>query len=343
MEKIKTSPTQIDLVGSCPRRWYLRYRMRLPVDSTKATTLGDVGHGVCERWYDQLELYPEGWEEPVNRFTGKKEGRKISKIEQAIVQKLVAEAVENGMLTRLPGGEVEKEFKFNALEFEDYNVTLRGFIDYFSAPAARIEDHKFCKAFKWYGKEKLKKAIAMNAYAYAAFDQGLVPKDRTIWIRYNLFCKDPNKPKTKPVEVELSWEMVENFWKRNIEPRLKDMVLYSKNADTYNDVPCAEDRRNACSSYGQTCPFFGICEGQETPEQYKERKDGSVIENRKDKYASLMKGETLIVNQEKEKKMQGFNDMVKNSKRAAAPGEGLPPQQKQRMPWYNESITTYSE
>lgn len=346
--KMKTSASQVDLLRSCPRRWYFRYELKLPEEKSKNTILGDIGHGVCERWYPDEELYPEGWHLCRNRWTGELTGDSINKAEQALVQKLVDQAIKDGMLVRLPEGEVEKELKFKCLNFEDYAVTFGGFLDYFSAPAKHIEDHKFCKSFRWYGKKKLENATAMNAYAYAAYVEGWIPKEESVWLRYNLFRKDPKSPKIQPVEVEVDWPKVEAYWEKNILPAIRDMVLYRKNAGSYNDVPVAEDRKNACRAFGKTCDFFDICEGKETPDQHRSRHNGSVIENRKNEYQSLLMGETLKVT--KENKMTGFNSMIKNAGRApvAQPVQAQAPvpqpvqaqapvteANRRQMPWYN--------
>jgi hypothetical protein len=291
--------------------------VKLKEPDPKNTILGTIGHGVCERWYLKEEMYPEDWHLSRNRWTNEPDGKSINNQEQALVKALIAHAIDDGTLTRLPDGEVEKEINFHAIDYEGYQVTFNGFIDYFSTYAAEVQDHKFCKTFKYHGKAKLKKAVAMNAYAFAAYEMGWVTKQDNIRNRYNLFRKDPLAPKIKRVEVERTYVEVKQFWEQNILPTIKDMVLYRKNAKGVFDVPGATNPREACNAFGMICPFFDICSGKETAVDYNNRKDGASLEAKKARQNNTL---SMLGGNQKENKSMNFMDRMK----AGDPGKEVP-------------------
>ena len=122
-----------------------------------------MGHGICENHLLSKTLYPEGWEFPVNRFTGERSENGINRLEQSLVKALITHAIDNGILIRQPDGEVEKEFGDllgTVDEIEGVKIKMIGFLDYFYEN--HIDDHKFIgpNSGRYYNKKKLKNAVA---------------------------------------------------------------------------------------------------------------------------------------------------------------------------------------
>lgn len=318
---LKISPSQIDKAMTCPRSWWLRYVLGLPEPQSPNTLLGDIGHGVAERFLTSKDLYPEGWERQTNRFTGKDTGLAIAATQQAIVKALIDKGITEGVLTRLPDGKVEIPVSYDVGEIEGVRVKFNGFVDYASAKVSHVQDHKFCGDFKYYGKAKLERAVAMNAYAKALYESGYLTAP-TVWLRYNLFRKHPDNPAVKTVEVEKTREQIETYWDTKVLPVVRDMVLYYKNGVTVNDVPMAEDKMSACNSYGG-CPFLTICTGRESCREYKARIDGSSVESKESKQKETL-AKLTGEPQQKEKSMSLVADLARRKAMAEAAAAPAP-------------------
>lgn len=316
---LKISPSQIDKAMTCPRSWWLRYVMSLPEPPSLNTLLGDIGHGVAERFLTSKDLYPEGWERQTNRFTGKDTGLAIDATQQAIVKALIDKGIAEGVLTRLPDGKVEVPVSYDVGEIEGVKVKFSGFVDYASAKVSHVQDHKFCGDFKYYGKAKLERAVAMNSYAKALYEKGFLTEP-SVWLRYNLFRKHADAPAVKTVEVERTREQIDLYWQSQVLPVVRDMVLYYKNAVDAHDVPMAEDKMSACNSYGG-CPFLTICTGRESCREYKARLDGDSVvakESKQKETLAKLTGEP----QQKEKSMSLVADLARRKAMAEAAAAG---------------------
>ena len=316
---IRLSASQIDSANSCLRKWWLNKVAKCPQPFDRKKLLGEVGHEVCERYLQDKFLYPKDWTSPTNRWDGTKGDHHLTTTEQALVKALITKAIKDGVLIRQPDGEVELDFEPKAVaEIEGVKVDLLGFIDYYYGN--NVDDHKFTGAPKYYGKAALKKAIAMNLYAWSQYESGKIT-DPTVWLRYNLFVKDTAKPAIKMIQVERTKEEIYKYYEEKIEPSFKPMVLARKNCDSWEQVDSAMDRGEAattCKKYGG-CEYMDICLGKSTVDEYKARFDEADLDSKKKSQKSIL--DTLTNKAEpnnkkpqgaKENKMGGFLEALKN-------------------------------
>ena len=319
---LKISPSQIDRAKTCYRSWWLKHVLGLPEKQGTNTLLGDIGHGVCERFNKSEPLYPEGWEKQYNRFTSQPTGFAINETDQVLVKTLIDKGITEGVLTRLPDGQTEYPIKYDIGEFHGVKVRFSGFIDYLSFAVGHVQDHKFCGNFKYYGKAKLGRAVAMNAYGQSLYATGVYDQP-TLWLRYNLFRKDIEDPAVKVIEVEKTKEQLQEYWDKEILPVVNDMVLYSKNAKEVHDVPMPEDKMSACNAYGG-CPFLQICLGRESCREYKARIDGSSVEAKAEEHSNILASMNESGSKEGERKMSLVAELNRKKALAAAASSGTP-------------------
>jgi hypothetical protein len=310
---MRLSASQIDTAQTCLRAWWFSKVAKLKQPFARNLLVGEVGHGVCERYLLNQPLYPAGWEYPVNRFTGEREKHHITTTEQALVKALITKAIAEGVLKVEPDGEVEKEFNPVVDNVEGEEISLLGFIDYIAGNV--IIDHKFTSAAKYYGVAKLDKALAMNLYAYAGYELGMFT-DPTCWIRYNLFIKSTEKPEVLVKLKEKSKEEVYNYYEQHIQSMYKPMVLAKRNCKTWDKVDSAMDKgcaATACMKYGG-CPYLDICLGKVTVDEYRARFEVTDLNEKRTKQSAILEGLQNATNtNKKEKKMSGFLSQLKNA------------------------------
>lgn len=360
-KSITLSASQIDTFQTCPRKWWLDKVAKCPQPSDRKLLLGEVGHSVGENHLLSKPLYPEGWTSPTNRFTGQKSEHHITSTEQALVKALITKAIDEGVLIRHPDQVIEKEFRLRKVaQVEDVSVSIIGFIDHFYGN--HIDDHKFTGAPRYYGASKLSSAIAMNLYAYAMYEEGLIAEP-SAWLRYNLFVKDLRDPVVKKVEVEKSKEDIYKYYEEEIVPSFKPMALAQKNCTSWEQVDSAMARgeaKKACEKYGG-CPYLDICMGKVGVDDYKARFASSSVEEKKKTQSGIIesllnnkapKGDTKSNNpsgdNQGDKKMSGFLSNMKKieagkpaptqveepkAQESAAPETTTTPVEKARAPW----------
>src|SRR5690606_14628198 len=124
---IITSPTQHETFDLCNRKWWLGNVRKLKTPAIRGHVFGSVLHAVAERYLraDDLgrdpatglpvDLYPEGWHRSYNKYTGELEGE-LTPDEQDRLRRMVAEAIQAGVLERQPNRRVEREFRKQVLE-----------------------------------------------------------------------------------------------------------------------------------------------------------------------------------------------------------------------------------
>lgn len=121
-----TSASQHETFELCRRKWWLKQVRKLEEPERAATVFGDVLHAVIERFLsadaqgrsltgEPVELYPEGWHKCIPRFAEKPVEGFISPEEQDIIKRLIAKAIESGVLERRLGGEVEIDFRHDVI------------------------------------------------------------------------------------------------------------------------------------------------------------------------------------------------------------------------------------
>ena len=284
--RMVASATQIETHAACRRKWWLDNVRKLPVLQKTPQTFGDALHGVCERYLkaddlgrdasgNSVELFPKDWHIVRSRYDGKPSGT-ITPIEQDLIRKLIAKAIDEGILERQPGREIEKQFWLPVLEkeAEGVSVQLTGFIDV--RYRDRVEDHKTTSSMRWAkSPAALKKSPQMMIYAKVlieAWKQKGEPPAREIVLRHNVYCKDPDDMRVRKVEATVTPSEVETYWEGTILPAIHDMLTLRQNTEKWNQIQDPPDMPEPCNAYGG-CPFRSICGGAETEENYVARID----------------------------------------------------------------------
>lgn len=224
------------------------------------------------------------------------DGACITPDEQAIIQRLIEAAEENGTLVRLPGRRTEEEFRRSILISEEgTNVEILGYIDV--SYDDRVEDHKSTKSMRWAKTEKsLRENTQVLIYAKQklldAEEQGReIPEE--ILVRHNIFCKDPHNLQVKHVEVVLTREEIDTKWAELLE-HAQEMSFVRDSVEAYHEIPEPLNTSNSCNAYGG-CPFLSICSGKESVEGYTKRVDFAIsMSNMADRPTQVtVKGNTM--------------------------------------------------
>lgn len=282
------SASQLSTFLRCPRAWWLEKVRGLKTPTSHSQAKGTVLHAVAERYQladDQgldengleVDLYPEDWHIAKNRYGGV--DGEINASEQALIKRLVSKAIEEGVLERKPGREVEAEFKELVLVTPDgTEIYLEGFIDLLCSTEhdLEVDDHKTSKTRKYLlSKAKLKENLQMLVYAWVCLrkrrESGLKDPEH-VTLRHNQYVVNENDPFVKKTVVHVSVAEVEDFWTETIEPALYKMHRIRKNAESWSSIPEPEDRSKACMAYGG-CPFMDISDGKIDEKGYEERLD----------------------------------------------------------------------
>ncbi len=251
-----TQSNQIDLCGR--QRWFERVR-KLPLVQKKHFAFGLAIDGVINRWLEAddtgrkdgkpVDLYPQGWD------------KDILPEEADRIKILVHRAIEQGVLRRLPGRQVQREI-FRPLVAD---WMLKGFIDIDNPEV--LEDNKSLKSFRYAKNEDtLKEDIQLRIYAadkmFAYVENGEEPPQEFL-IRQNYYCKDPENLKVRYTEAKVSLQEVMNAWehvKQNAE--IADKIDLVKD---WRELP--DPGPKACYAFGG-CAFQTICGKHETLEEY---------------------------------------------------------------------------
>jgi hypothetical protein len=307
---MKISASQDELYTRCKRAWWLSYPHRMPSIAKGDLDFGSVIHNVCERylladdtgrvplppegegqvgphlvvWVDgplagqpagrPVDLYPAGWDS----VTDKKGKRTIAPISADLIKRLVAKAIDEGILERRPDRQVEKWFERELIS----GVMMVGKIDMLLP--GEVQDHKSTKAMKWAKSEKpdspnyLGKSLQMLDYAHEALV--VDPNLEVVRLRHNVFCKDPTQPIVRKVDVTVTRAEVMANWQRLMKLAWEMQVLDHQELpeDQWAEVQ-GPSEPDACEAFGG-CPFVRICAGVDTPAQYKKRTDKQ-IKNKK--------------------------------------------------------------
>lgn len=269
------SPSQLVNALSCYRKWWFRTIMKIKDNKDPAARdYGTILHACAERWLnadDQgrdrntgqpVDPFPTGWEEVFD--FGKPTGRKLSRMEQALVRVLFKQAVDNGALRRLPGRLVESHFVIEVIP----GVKMQGYIDQDSEFV--VEDHKTTK-HKGYALSpaKLHDDDKMLCYAHVRKLRRAQALAKTpITLRLNYFSKAQDR-EPWAVEVNVSPEFVEKFWQEKVTPTAKTMLELSQAKIALEDWSKIEgpNKKGACEDYGG-CPYAEICSRMTTVERY---------------------------------------------------------------------------
>lgn len=322
VRKMTISATQLETHALCRRKWWLDNVRKLTVLQKTPQTFGDCLHAVIQRYLmaDDLgrdpatglavDLYPPGWDKAVSRYDGKVSGT-INAAEQDLIKKLIARAIEEGILERQPGREIEKQFWLPVIDgdggcpkcegkgghdsLEDgafikcdrcggdgrgVTVSSTGFID--ERYPAKVCDQKSTSSMRWAkSPAKLKQTPQMMLYG-----QVLVhdirkrgePMPREFTLRHNYYCKDPHDMRVRKVEATVTAAELDAYWTQKVLPAAADMVQLRRNTEKWHDIPDPPSISESCNAYGG-CPFQTICRGQESEENYQKRVDLALASN----------------------------------------------------------------
>ena len=351
---LSASPSAVDTHLSCPRKRWFQRACKMPEPPRKATTFGDVCHNVLERYLDNKEMYPVGWEFPVNRFTGKKAEKGLNVSEQRMAKALIQAGIDQGTINREPDGTVEKKNVQELFDKDGVKCMVYSYIDY--ATPECVQDHKFVKDAKYYSPSKLKKAVPMLYYAACQIAEYGLPPDGTYWLQYNVFVKGDSL-KTKKVRAEVKNSDVMQWFEEVYAPACEEMALITKRNPSEEEWASVKGEDpdgvgySACEEYGG-CAYKSICSGVRSPKQYREGFDKGRDEKRDKAIASATGNEGST--------MASFRDRVKKNKAAAdaapktettapeqaAPAENPVPLQdenKPAAPWYHPACTSCAD
>lgn len=285
-KEIRTSATQHETFDLCNRKWWLDKVRGLDQGTSQSQAFGTVLHAVCERYLladdlgrdpdgNPVDLYPKGWHIAQNRYGGV--DGELTLREQDTVRRLIAKAIDEGVLERRPNRSIEHPFRRSILVTDDgVNVQIEGFIDVLYPDT--VEDHKTSKSVRWLkSKNELRSNTQTMIYGKEIVEQQKkngtpLPPTAMVTIRHNQFVKDPDKPVVRKTEVQVSVEEIENFWSSRIEENARKMAKIRKTAEVWSDIPDPPDTGKACNAYGG-CPFRPICSGRESEAGYEKRLD----------------------------------------------------------------------
>ena len=279
---MRISASQDETYTRCKRNWWFAYPHRMPSIPKGDLDFGSVIHNVCERYLkaddtgrdretgEPVELYPDGWDS----VEDKKGKRTISPVQSDLIKRLVAKAIDEGILERRPGRTVEQWFSRELVP----DVKMVGKIDMLLP--GEVQDHKSTKAMKWAKNEKkdspnyLGKSLQMLDYAHEALVAD--PSLEVVRLRHNVFCKDPEQPIVRKVDVTVTKAQVMANWQRLMKVAWEMQVLTQQDLaeDQWEDVP-GPGEPDACEAFGG-CPFVRICCGVEAPAQYRKRTDAQI-------------------------------------------------------------------
>ena len=338
MKPLYLSPSQIDAYKRCQRCWWLKSVIKAPEPRKKTTIFGDIGHACCDRFLQGKEPFPEGWEYEINRWTKEHTGNKLTKAEQSLCKALITAGIKDGVLHRAPDSRTEQQFQLDVPDV-DTPVKIKMFLDHLTTDA--VEDHKFCGSTRYYSDKVLKNALAMNLYGVAAYAHGYVQND-SIWLRYNLFVKNADRPRTKVVEVERTAQEVKDYFDDLVVPscqRMLHLVKRDIKRDDWSSVAGdMNDTGRACDAYGG-CPYLPICSGRVTVDEFIKQQ----TEDKEERKTAEQDARILLFGGKKQQKegggknMSRFLDKVRSNAAAGTPPAEQAGQQEPDTP---EEVTT---
>lgn len=274
------SPSQLVDYLDCPRKWWFRRCVRLPEKQDQLKfVFGNCLHDLVQRWLQAddsgrgpdgkpVVLYPEGWSEG------------LSPADAALVRKLFEKGVADGMLRRLPGRQVEKEYVREVVP----GVASIGALDITSPEG--VEDQKSTKSPRYIAtQQELASDPKMLSYAYewllgmwdyieesrpdVAAGLDLDTAVPSVKLRLNYFVKDPEAPATKSVEAIVPSAKVLEFWEKTAVPAHQGMLdlKRAKIPELEWRKVTGPQKKDTCKKY-DGCPYAKICGGCQTPAGY---------------------------------------------------------------------------
>lgn len=295
----RISASQIGTFNDCRRFWWFQRIERLSDGPPQAHfTLGTVLHAVCERWLsadengrvpmdfiedgplqgqipgEAVDLYPAGWETTFERDGSTSE---VTPTEAKLIKRLVAEAIEEGILVREPGTTVERELVVPVVD----GVELIGYADVFR-DAARHRERPLIEDHKSFGKGSVRYLMQSNPESpnyvgkneqlktYAWATSVLDDWDGDVDVCHNQFPKFAGRPVSKATGRIDALQIANHG--EYLKVVAGEMVRTSR-IKNWDNVPGPADAGKCSRWYGKECPFAGICSHRETVTGYKERSE----------------------------------------------------------------------
>lgn len=294
------SASQIDTYDDgCNRFWWFQRILKLQEPPAAHFTFGTVLHACNERYLSAdknqrvpgpagttipegplegqiagrpVNLFPKGWESATERDGSV---ATVTPTEAKLIQKLVHESIETGVLRWREGTQVERKLLAKVIE----GVQLIGFIDAYKGPTdiqvlPLIEDHKsYGKGSLRYLKREDPKSPnylganqQLKTYAWAI--SVLDGWEGDVTVRHNQYPKFPGKAVTAVETVITREEIVEHGeYLRDVAERMER----TRKIKDWADVPGPKDTGKCARWYGKPCPFSDICGRAETPDAYQAR------------------------------------------------------------------------
>ena len=105
---MRISASQMGTFQNCRRFWFFEKIQKLSSGGPQAHfTFGTVLHATCERWLEgEEDLYPDGWMDSEERDGSIST---VTPAEAKSIKRLVQEAIDEGVLRRMDGTQVERE------------------------------------------------------------------------------------------------------------------------------------------------------------------------------------------------------------------------------------------
>ena len=315
--EIRTSASQFETFELCRRKWWLNKVRKLDQPKTKSLGFGTVLHAVVERWmnasdtgYDSkgnpVDLYPQGWHHAMDDTTQLPEYT-CTPAEQDIIKKLIETAIEQGVLERLPGRQIEREFRRTILQIpcpdcggggtkmihrpdvgaktfvadgkcetcngdgKGTTITILGYIDV-ELPDG-IQDHKTTSNMR-YAKSANKLRINTQILIYAKqhllhMEERGEPLPPKLTVRHNVFCKKPDALKVRKTYVDVTIDEINKKW-QDVLTMSVDMDALRRGTNRWDEISPPVNMTTACNAYGG-CPYMSICTGAESMNMYEKR------------------------------------------------------------------------
>jgi len=264
--ELYVSASQLSTWRLCNRKWWLE-KMACAVTEDKGYfTFGTVLHAVLERWLraddrgvdpgtgEPVELYPEDWHKAEDS------GVPVSLAEQLLIKKLVTKAIDEGIVRRLPGREIEAEFSRTLVD----DVGIVGFIDV--ALPGGVEDHKSIGNFRYaLGPEQLQQDPQLLLYLHEGIlrlEEAGKPVPDKMFVRHNQFGKDTKRPRVTFAEGWVKPDAARKAW-AEAQRDAAVMLEQSRTLTHWTEAPEPPTAGQACRKYGG-CDFIDICTGRRT-------------------------------------------------------------------------------